>query len=194
MGWNWCVVKIRTRCACGSLPVLARARYHAHMKSFSSPPPAQVAYIGSAPAEPPYLPLPLMLTRVAAGFPSPADDYVEQMLDLNEYCVRNAPATFYLRVEPDGDSMIDVGIFPGDVLCVDRSLHAQSGDIIIAALDGGFTVKELGFVDGAPLLIPHNATYKAQPVSADSDFEIVGVVTAVIRKLRRGKASHVRPD
>ena len=55
---------------------------------------AQVAYIGSAPAEPPYLPLPLMLTRVAAGFPSPADDYVEQMLDLNEYCVRNAPATF----------------------------------------------------------------------------------------------------
>ena len=150
------------------------------MKSFSSPPPAQVAYVGSAPAEPPYLPLPLMLTRVAAGFPSPADDYVEQMLDLNEYCVRNAPATFYLRVEPDGDSMIDAGIFPGD--------------IIIAALDGGFTVKELGFVDGAPLLIPHNVAYKTQPVSVDSDFEIVGVVTAVIRKLRRGKTSHVRPD
>ena len=155
---------------------------------------ALVAYISSAPAEPPYLPLPLMLTRVAAGFPSPADDYVEQMLDLNEYCVRNAPATFYLRVEPDGDSMIDAGIFPGDVLCVDRSLHAQSGDIIIAALDGGFTVKELGFVDGAPLLIPHNVAYKAQPVSADSDFEIVGVVTAVIRKLRRGKARHDRSD
>lgn len=182
----------------------ARARYHAHMKSLSSPLAAiaafepisevQIAYIGSAPAEPPYLPLPLMLTRVAAGFPSPADDYVEQMLDLNEYCVRNAPATFYLRVEPDGDSMIDAGIFPGDVLCVDRSLQAQSGDIIIAALDGGFTVKELGFVDGAPLLIPHNAAYKAQPVSADSDFEIVGVVTAVIRKLRRGKAAHVRTD
>ena len=212
------------------------------MKSFSPPPPAtsavsasdpiplvQIAYIGSAPPEPPYLPLPLMLTCVAAGFPSPADDYVEQMLDLNEYCVRNAPATFYLRVEPDGDSMIDAGIFPGDVLCVDRSLHAQSGDIIIAALDGGFTVKELGFVDGAPLLIPHiaihrkfqtrrvaedsthlygeatqhrmrlsvdgyNAAYKAQPVSADSNFEIVGVVTAVIRKLRRGKARHDRSD
>ena len=91
-------------------------------------------------------------------------------------------------------ALIDAGIFPGDVLCVDRSLHAQSGDIIIAALDGGFTVKELGFVDGAPLLIPHNVAYKAQPVSADSDFEIVGVVTAVIRKLRRGKASHVRAD
>jgi umuD protein. serine peptidase. MEROPS family S24 len=159
----------------------------------SSPTPlAQVAYISSAPGEPPYLPL--MLTRVAAGFPSPADDYVEQMLDLNEYCVGNAPATFYLRVEPDGDSMINAGIFPGDVLCVDRSLHAQSGDIIIAALDGGFTVKELGFVNGAPLLISHNVAYKAQPVSADSDFEIVGVVTAVIRKLRRGKTSHVRPD
>ena len=68
------------------------------------------------------------------------------------------------------------------------------GDILIAALDGGFTVKEQGFVDGAPLLIPHNTAYKAQPVSADSDFEIVGVVTAVIRKLLRGKASHVRPD
>lgn len=88
MGWNWCVVKIRTRYACGSLPVLARARYHAHMKSFSSPPPAQVAYIGSAPAEPPYLPLPLMLTRVAAGFPSPADDYVEQMLDRSQRVLR----------------------------------------------------------------------------------------------------------
>ena len=165
--------------------------------SSSDPIPlVQIAYIGSAPVEPPYLPLPLMLTRVAAGFPSPspADDYVEQMLDLNEYCVRNAPATFYLRVESDGDSMIDAGIFPGDVLCVDRSLQAQSGDIIIAALDGGFTVKELGFIDGAPLLIPHNAAYKAQPVSADSNFEIVGVVTAVIRKLRRGKVSHVRPD
>lgn len=85
---------------------------------------AQVAYIGSASAELAYLPLPLMLTRVAAGFPSPADDYVEQMLDLNEYCVRNAPATFYLRVESDGDSMIDAGIFPADVLCVDRSLQA----------------------------------------------------------------------
>lgn len=150
--------------------------------------------LGNAPTEPSLLPLPLMLTRVAAGFPSPADDYVEQMLDLNEYCVRNAPATFYLRVESDGDSMIDAGIFPGDVLCVDRSLQSQSGDIIIAALDGGFTVKELGFVGGAPLLIPHNAAYKAQPVSADSDFEIVGVVTAVIRKLRRGKAAHVRAD
>ena len=75
------------------------------------------------------LKIPLFLERVSAGFPSPAEDYVEKTLDLNELCVQHPAATFFVRVQ--GESMIDAGIFPDDVLVVDRSLHAQHGDIII---------------------------------------------------------------
>jgi DNA polymerase V len=73
--------------------------------------------------------IPLFLERVSAGFPSPAEDYIEKTLDLNELCIQHPAATFFVRVQ--GESMIDAGIFPDDVLVVDRSLHAQHGDIII---------------------------------------------------------------
>jgi len=81
------------------------------------------------------------LERVSAGFPSPAEDYIEKTLDLNELCIQHPAATFFVRV--DGESMIGAGIFPGDVLVVDRSLRAQHSDIIIASLESGMTVKEL---------------------------------------------------
>lgn len=148
--------------------------------------PEELNHISDAAVNPPRLTLPLYVSRIKAGFPSPADDYVEQTLDLNEYCIRNAPATFFLRVSADGDSMVDLGIFPGDLLCVDRSLSPRSGDIVIAAINGDFTVKEL-LLDPYPLLRPHNQEkgYIDILIEEGDELEIFGVVSSVIRKLQR---------
>lgn len=127
-------------------------------------------------------PLPLFLERVAAGFPSPAAGYVEQALDLNDLCVKRPAATFFVRVE--GESMIDAGIRPGDILVVDRSLTAQHGDIVIACLFGDMTVKELQLQPSVRLL-PHNRHYAPIDISADSQLDIFGVVTGVVRTLSR---------
>jgi DNA polymerase V len=80
----------------------------------------------------PKLYLPLFLEKISAGFPSPAQDYVEQRLDLNEFCVKRPAATYFVRVA--GDSMIEAGIYPDDLLVVDRSINAQAGDIVIARI------------------------------------------------------------
>jgi DNA polymerase V len=85
--------------------------------------------------------LPLFLERVACGFPSPAQDYVEDRIDLNKLAVKHPSATYFVKVS--GDSMIGAGIGDGDLLVVDRSLTAEHGDIVVAAVDGEFTVKEL---------------------------------------------------
>lgn len=130
----------------------------------------------------PGLRLPLFLERISAGFPSPAQDYVERALDLNELCVKRPASTFFLRVE--GDSMIEAGIFPDDVLVVDRSIHAKQGDIVIAALDGEFTVKEL-VLKPRPMLLPRNAHYSPIEILDGSELEIFGVVTNVVRTLKR---------
>jgi len=129
----------------------------------------------------PKLYLPLFLEKISAGFPSPAQDYVEQRLDLNEFCVKRPAATYFVRVA--GDSMIEAGIYPDDLLVVDRSINAQAGDIVIASLNGEFTVKELQL---NPLqLIPRNRNYQPILISEADDFEIFGVVTNVIRHLKR---------
>ena len=94
--------------------------------------------------------------RVSAGFPSPAQDYVEQTLDLNELCIKRPAATFFVRVE--GDSMIDAGIHPDDILVVDRSVQAEHGDIVIAGIHGELTVKELQ-LRPCVKLIPRNQGY-----------------------------------
>lgn len=127
-------------------------------------------------------PIPLYLERVSAGFPSPAQDFVEQALDLNELCVQRPAATFFVRVQ--GDSMVDAGIYPGDILVVDRSLQPEHGDTVIAALDGEFTVKEL-CLRPTVALIPRNARYQAIPIPEGTDLEVFGVVTNVIRQVRR---------
>lgn len=125
--------------------------------------------------------LPLFLERISAGFPSPAQDYVEQRLDLNEFCVKHPAATYFVRVA--GDSMIEAGIYPDDLLVVDRSVTAQDGDIIIASLNGEFTVKELEL---NPLrLTPRNQNYQPILITEADDFEIFGVVTNVIRTMKR---------
>lgn len=126
--------------------------------------------------------IPLYLERVSAGFPSPAQDYVEQTLDLNQLCISHPAATFFVRVQ--GDSMQDSGITAGDVLVVDRSLEARHGDIVIASLNGEMTVKELHTLP-RPCLVPRNPAYPVMPITEASDFEIFGVVTNVVRQIRR---------
>ncbi len=125
--------------------------------------------------------LPLHLSPVAAGFPSPADDFLEKCLDLNEYLVKNPPATFLVRVT--GHSMKDAGIFDGDILVVDKSLQAVSGHIVVAILFDEFTVKTLKLSNGRAYLLPSNGRYKAIEVTPEMECEIWGVVTSVIRKL-----------
>lgn len=122
--------------------------------------------------------LPLFSHKVVAGFPSPADDYIEDRLDLNEKLVRNKEATFLLVVE--GDSMQKAGIQDGDILVVDRSVQPADGKIVIAALDGELTVKRLSVKSTGTWLVPENDNYPPIPVREESDMVIWGVVTATI--------------
>lgn len=128
------------------------------------------------------LKIPLYVESVSAGFPSPAQDFVERTLDLNELCIEHPSATFFVRAQ--GDSMVDAGIRSGDVLVVDRSLTARHGDIIIASIFGELTVKELQLKPNS-VLQPHNKAYVSIPITEESDFEVFGVVTSVVRKLGR---------
>ncbi|MDD2715521.1 MAG: translesion error-prone DNA polymerase V autoproteolytic subunit [Candidatus Wallbacteria bacterium] len=123
---------------------------------------------------------PLFAAGVAAGFPSPADDYIERKLDLNEHLIRHPEATFFVRVE--GDSMINAGIHSGDILIVDRAIEAADGKIVVALLDGEFTVKRLRCAEGKHYLLPENPKYAPIPVKPDSNCEIWGVVTYSIHQ------------
>ncbi|MBE3864643.1 translesion error-prone DNA polymerase V autoproteolytic subunit [Vibrio parahaemolyticus] len=126
--------------------------------------------------------IPLFMERVSAGFPSPVQDYVEQTLDLNELCIKRPAATFFVRVE--GDSMIDAGIHPDDILVVDRSVQAEHGDIVIAGIHGELTVKELQ-LRPCVKLIPRNQAYEPIHIPEGAELEIFGVVTNVVRNMRR---------
>ncbi|WP_321531720.1 translesion error-prone DNA polymerase V autoproteolytic subunit [uncultured Desulfuromonas sp.] len=130
----------------------------------------------------PTLDIPLFLEAVPAGFPSPASDYCERKLDLNELCIQKPAATYFVRVQ--GDSMIEAGIFPGDVLVVDRSLSAQHGDIVIAALNGELTVKKLETSPNTRL-VPMNQHHRPIEIPEDAELEIFGVATSVIHSLKR---------
>lgn len=122
--------------------------------------------------------LPLYITKVQAGFPSPAEDYVERKLDLNKYLVNRPASTFFVRAT--GDSMVEAGIREGDILVVDRSIEATNNKIVIAIVGGEFTVKRFKIHDKIPYLIPENSNYPQIKLSENS--EIWGVVTAVIHK------------
>ena len=125
--------------------------------------------------------LPLAGHRIAAGFPSPADDFIEGRLSLNEHLIRNPSASFFVEVE--GDSMSGAGIHPGDLLVVDRSLQATDQKIIIAFLDGEMTVKRLRKNGNNVSLVPENKFYKPIKITQEMRFEVWGVVTYVIHKL-----------
>lgn len=118
---------------------------------------------------------------VSAGFPSPAADYIENQLDLNKLIVKNPASTFFVRVK--GESMKEAGIFSGDILAVDRSLEPSHGKIIVAILNGEFTVKRLSISSqGKVQLLPANPSYPALNVYPNSDFQVWGVVTYVIHQ------------
>ncbi len=129
---------------------------------------------------------------VVAGFPSPAEQYQEAPLDLNELLVKHPAATFFVKVQ--GDSMIGKGIHDGDLLVVDRSMRAASGDVIIACVDGDFTVKTLrigersrGEASGEVRLIAANPNYPDIVLKSGQELDYFGKVTACIHQFRRGK-------
>lgn len=124
---------------------------------------------------------PLYMTAIEAGFPSPADDYIEGRLDLNQHLIKHPAATFFVKVS--GHSMIDAGIFPEDILIVDRSLEAVDKKIVIAVVNGELTVKRLRIRSGRPVLEPENDQYASIEITPDMAFEIWGVVTSVIHKV-----------
>ena len=126
--------------------------------------------------------LPLFISKVPAGFPSPAEDYIEKYLDLNELLIKHPSATFFVKVS--GNSMINAGIYDGDILIVDRALEPQNNDIVIAVIDGELTVKRLIIKNKKIYLYPQNSNYKPIEVgSEESNFIIWGVATYVIHKL-----------
>jgi len=122
--------------------------------------------------------LPLFLSPVAAGFPSPADDFLDKKLDLNEHLIKHPASTFFVKVK--GDSMVKAGIHPGDILVVDRSLEPLDKKIVIAILDGEFTVKRIQKKGSQLFLASENENYQPIEVTDGADFEIWGVVTTVI--------------
>lgn len=124
------------------------------------------------------LKLPLFTARISAGFPSPADDFTDQKLDLNELLIRHPAATFFVRVF--GDSMTGAGIHDKDLLIVDRALEATDKKIIIAVLNGELTVKRLRHIKNKTYLLPENKNYTPIEVTAEMDFEVWGVVTNVV--------------
>ena len=127
------------------------------------------------------LKIPLVTSRVAAGFPSPAGDFIDKTLDLNEFLIRHPAATFFVRVE--GESMIECGIHPGDILIVDKALEPADGNIVIAALDGDFTVKRFRAREGKCFLLAENPAFAPLEITGEMRLEIWGVVTYVIHKV-----------
>jgi len=118
---------------------------------------------------------------VAAGFPSPAEDHMESSLDLNQHLIKHPSATFYVYAR--GDSMVLAGISDGDMLIVDRSLEATNDSIVVAVINGEFTVKSISKVNGHLYLMPHNTSYDPIKVTEEMDFEIWGVVTHSIHSM-----------
>jgi len=127
------------------------------------------------------LPLPLVAAQVEAGFPSVADDYIEGSLDLQKYLIPRPAATFFVKAK--GESMLGAGIFPGDLLIVDRSISPQSGSIIIALYQGEFTVKRLVIEKGQGYLKAENPSYPTIAITQVDAFEIWGTVTHVIHSV-----------
>ena len=125
--------------------------------------------------------VPYILSRISAGFPSPADDYIENNLSISELLIKNQLSTFLMKAS--GESMIEAGINDGDVLVVDRSLEARSRDIVIAIFEGNLTVKRLIIkADGSAILKSENPLYKNILISEYTELEIWGVVTSSIHQ------------
>jgi DNA polymerase V len=123
----------------------------------------------------------VFIISVPAGFPSPAEDYVEGPLDLNRYLIHHPAATFFVRVI--GDSMIGVGIYPDDLLIVDRAVNPTNGSIVIAVVNGDLTIKRLHESQGRVVLLSENPAYPPLEIDHSMTFEVWGVVTKAIHFL-----------
>jgi DNA polymerase V len=129
----------------------------------------------------PFNHVPYTISKVSAGFPSPADDYLENNLNLDKLLIKNRPSTFLIRA--GGDSMVNIGIYDGDILIVDRSLDAKNKDIVIASIFSELTVKKLLFdSQGNPYLKSENELYSNIEIKNKEDLIIWGVVTSVIHQ------------
>ena len=129
------------------------------------------------------LPLQFADEGIKAGFPSPAQDYMEQAIDLKKELIRHPTSTFYGRVT--GDSMRDEGIEEGDILVIDKSLELMDDDLAVCFIDGEFTVKRVRLEPEAIWLVPSNPDYPLIKVTKENDFMIWGIVTFTIKKNRR---------
>jgi DNA polymerase V len=118
------------------------------------------------------------MVPVFAGFPSPAEDYIEGKLDLNKHLIKHPAATFFVKVT--GDSMTNAGIHPGDILIVDRSLEPADKKVVIAVVDGNLTVKRIRKIKGKVFLMPENEDYEPLQIKQEMNVEVWGVVTTVI--------------
>ena len=126
--------------------------------------------------------VPFINDKVVAGFPSPAIGYEEERLNINDILITNPPATFYIRVT--GNSMIDANINEGDILVVDKSIEPSHGHIVIAVINGDFTVKTLYCKDGVVKLVSANLEYPEIILAGESELNIWGVVTYAIKKFK----------
>lgn len=126
--------------------------------------------------------IPLYAHKVSAGFPSPADDYVEDRLDLNQLLVQNKSSTFFLRVK--GDSMTNAGIHDGDIIVVDRSVEPIDRSVVVAVIDGELTVKRLILIDGVAELHAENHKYEPIRFREGQDLTVWGVVTSSVHSVK----------
>lgn len=127
--------------------------------------------------------LPLMQSELSAGFPSPAEEYEEGKLDLNEYLIHRPAATFFVKII--GDSMKDAGILEGSIVIVDRSIEAKNKDIVVAVLNGELTIKRLRVSGEQCSLVPENDEYPIISVAEGDSFSIWGVVTGVVHRFKQ---------
>lgn len=130
--------------------------------------------------------LPFAEMGIQAGFPSPAQDYLSESIDLNHELVQHPASTFYARVS--GESMSGDGIEDGDLLVIDRSIEPADGDLAVCSVDGEFTLKRLSLVAGQVWLIPSNEAFDPILVTPDRKFEVWGVVTHTIKQHRRSNS------
>ncbi len=125
--------------------------------------------------------LPVVENGISAGFPSPADDFLDCSIDLNKVLIKNKDATFYGRVK--GDSMIDAGISNGDLLIIDKSLEPKNGKIAVCYIDGDFTIKRIKIEKDVIWLVAENKNYSPIKVTKDNNFLIWGIVTTIIKSV-----------
>ena len=129
--------------------------------------------------------LPYADSGIKAGFPSPAQDYLTESIDLNKTLIRHTETTFYAKVS--GDSLNDIGISDGDIVIIDKSLEAQNGDYVAAFIDGEFTLKQfkLDEANNCAWLVPANKKYNTIKVTEDNDFMVWGVITSAIKRFHK---------